>query len=63
MTKRIIYVKHRKITNIEDGNTAEIDVDLKEEKMTGVDNKNVKISIGRDKKEYKSNPNIDKRAV
>lgn len=50
-------------TNIEDGNTAEIDVDLKEEKMTGVDNKNVKISIGSDKKEYKSNPNIDKRAV
>lgn len=50
-------------TNIEDGNTAEIDVDLKEEKMNGVDNKNVKISIGSDKKEYKSNPNIDKRAV
>lgn len=50
-------------TNIEDGNTAEIDVDLKEEKMTGVDNKNVKISIGSDKKEYKSNSKIDKRAV
>lgn len=50
-------------TNIEDGNTAEIYVDLKEEKMTGVDNKNVKISIDSDKKEYKSNPKIDKRAV
>lgn len=49
-------------TNIEKGNSAEIDVDLKEEKMTGVDNKNVKIFIGSDKK-YKSNPKIDKRAV